>query len=336
MVAGQEEEEAPSSNQTVVQGVEQPPAATPPGPVPVAVSGAESAESAGVAQQQAEPAPALLATTGEGEAPPPAAAEGGVTPTSTAVLTPTEGTPPGGTPPGTAAVAVPATVVAAIPAVTPKATAAATATAPPPLPAEAAPEAPGAAANKTAVAAAAAAAAPEKRAMSTSPCASPRILYGGRDFRARLLAPGLGAGGTLGGRRELPVRAGTGAGGETSLVKSPGLPRIQSEGGLTSIVEAKSGFAFKQRGLVAGRPSRERSGFVAADTVKRGLGPAGAFAGNSNWRVEASREKEKSAADVKGDGHGGFHNPMAALRAQQQQQRAQQQQARRVRTGSED
>ncbi|CAN0403050.1 unnamed protein product, partial [Ectocarpus sp. 8 AP-2014] len=134
----------------------------------------------------------------------------------------------------------------------------------------------------------------------------------------------------------LPVRAGTGTGGETSPVKSPGLSRIQSEGGLTNIVEAKSGFAGKQRGLVAGRPSRERSGFVAADAVKKGLGPAGAFAGNSNWRVEAGREKEKSAADVKGDGHGGFHNPMAALRAQQQQQRAQQQQARRVRTGSED
>lgn len=37
------------------------------------------------------------------------------------------------------------------------------------------------------------------------------------------------------------------------------------------------------------KPSREKSGFVAADTVKRGLGPAGAFTGNANWRADAGR-----------------------------------------------
>lgn len=36
--------------------------------------------------------------------------------------------------------------------------------------------------------------------------------------------------------------------------------------------------------------------------------------------IQTPREKQSSAADVRSDGHGGFHNPMAALRAQQQQQ----------------
>lgn len=35
--------------------------------------------------------------------------------------------------------------------------------------------------------------------------------------------------------------------------------------------------------------ARDRSAFVSPDEVKEGLGPAGAFAGNSNWRVETSR-----------------------------------------------
>lgn len=51
---------------------------------------------------------------------------------------------------------------------------------------------------------------------------------------------------------KLPVRAGTAAGGEASPPKAPGLSRIQSEGVLTNMGEAKSGFAVKQRGLVAG------------------------------------------------------------------------------------
>lgn len=35
--------------------------------------------------------------------------------------------------------------------------------------------------------------------------------------------------------------------------------------------------------------AREKSAFVAPTEVKEGLGPAGAFAGNSNWRVDMSR-----------------------------------------------
>ncbi|CAM9857227.1 unnamed protein product, partial [Sphacelaria rigidula] len=35
--------------------------------------------------------------------------------------------------------------------------------------------------------------------------------------------------------------------------------------------------------------ARDKSAFVAPTEVKEGLGPAGAFAGNSNWRVEMSR-----------------------------------------------
>lgn len=34
---------------------------------------------------------------------------------------------------------------------------------------------------------------------------------------------------------------------------------------------------------------KKQSGFVAPKDVRQGLGPAGAFTGNANWRVDAVR-----------------------------------------------
>ncbi|CAN0419418.1 unnamed protein product, partial [Laminaria digitata] len=154
---------------------------------------------------------------------------------------------------------------------------------------------------------------------SSSPASSPRLLVGALDPVERKGPSVLGAR-TNRGRLE----AGR-------ILGIPQLARVNSEG----VLETTTGDFGGKKGLVAGKPSRERSGFMAPEAVKKGLGPAGAFAGNSNWRADASRDKHSSAADIKGDGHGGFHNPMAALRAQQQKERAKLQSGR-VRGASED